>query len=430
VYAMGLPASPPPPCPAGWSCADIGTPALVGSQALANGVWTVQGGGKDIWGTSDQFHYIWQGLTADGSLSAHVTSQTNTSGHAKAGVMLRLTTAPGSSYYAVYVTPSKGVSVEYRATPGSGAVQTTNVIGAVPVYLKVARSGTTFTAYASSDGVTWTLIRGSTITLNGLSGTVLAGLAVTSHNGGALSTVTFDTVTLAPGCPGAWNCADIGTPALAGSQTLANGVWTVQGGGNDIWGTADQFHFVWQGLTADGSLSAHVTSQTYTSTWAKAGVMLRLTTDPGSPYYALYVTTSNGISVQYRASQGDSAVQIANIAGTVPVYLKVARSGTTFTTYTSSDGVTWTLIAGSSVTLSGLSGTLLAGLAVTAHNGGALSTVTFDSATQTVGTVAGKAIPVPTTAKQPTLVPTKAPASPTSTATPIPIATPTPRPTP
>ena len=37
-------------CPAGWNCQDIGNPALVGSQSLAGGTWTVSGAGGDIWG--------------------------------------------------------------------------------------------------------------------------------------------------------------------------------------------------------------------------------------------------------------------------------------------------------------------------------------------------------------------------------------------
>src|SRR6266566_1605692 len=45
-----------------------------------------------------------------------------------------------------------------------------------------------------------------------------------------------------------WSGADIGNPALAGSDSLSNGTWTISGSGTDIGGTADQFHFVWQPL--------------------------------------------------------------------------------------------------------------------------------------------------------------------------------------
>jgi hypothetical protein len=71
------------------------------------------------------------------------------------------------------------------------------VPGTAPLYLKVARTGTTFSAYAALDGVTWTLIPGSRITLSGMSGAVLAGLASDSYSSTVLSTVTIDSVTAA-----------------------------------------------------------------------------------------------------------------------------------------------------------------------------------------------------------------------------------------
>jgi hypothetical protein len=108
--------------------------------------------------------------------------------------------------------------------------------------------------------------------------------------------------------------------------------------------------------------------------------MLRATTDPGAPNYAVLVSPGVGIKVQVRSAQGGTTTKIANPAGTVPVYLKITRSGSTFTAYTSPDGVNWTLIPGSSATVN-LGTGLLAGLAVTSHNNGTLGTVTMDGVT-------------------------------------------------
>jgi hypothetical protein len=156
---------------------------------------------------------------------------------------------------------------------------------------------------------------------------------------------------------------------------MTNGTWTIQSSGGDIWGSADQFHFDWQTLSGDGSVSAQVLTQTNTSAWAKAGVMLRGSTDPGAPFYAALVTPANGFFVEYRTAQNAWFVAGTPVSGTVPRYLKVSRTGTTFSAYSSSDGSTWTLIPGSTTTLN-LSPTLLAGLAVTAHANGVLNTVT------------------------------------------------------
>ena len=291
---------------------------------------------------------------------------------------------------------------------------------------------------------------GSGVTLP-MSGTLLAGMAVTSHNTIQLSTVAFDKVALGttapptptptppPPCPSSWTCADIGAPALSGNQSLTNGTFTIQGGGGDIWSTADQFHFVWQSLASDGTFSAHVASQSNSNDWAKAGVMLRQNgTDPGAAFYAVYVTPANGITVQYRATAGGSAAQATALTGSVPAYMRVARSGSTFTAYTSTDGVTWTLMPGSVVTLP-MSGTLLAGMAVTSHNVTAIGTAVFDNiavagaAPSTTPTPTGTAKSLSQSVSTATLSPTLAasatrPLPTTASPTATPSSTTTPRP--
>lgn len=376
-------------CPSAWACTDIGGPLPVGQQTVNGSAWSVSGGGGDIWGTADAFHFIDQPLAADGTVTAAVSSQTNSSIWAKAGVMLRSTTDPGSPYYAAFVTPSNGIVVQWRSAQGGGSTQI-GVAGAVPTYLRVARytaGGTTYyTAYTSADGATWTAVPGSIQTLAGLSGALLGGVAVTSHNQGTSSTVGFGAPTVSateyppPGlaCPTGWTCTDIGGPLPLGQQTLTGGQWSLLGGGGDIWAMADAFHYVSEPLAANGSISAHVTAQANTSAWAKAGVMLRVTTDPASPYYAAFVTPSNGIVVQWRSAQGGGSTQIST-TGTVPVYLEVVRTGTSFTAYTSANGTTWTAVPSSTVTLANITGSILRGLAVTSHNQGTGGTVTMDT---------------------------------------------------
>jgi len=389
-----LPGSQPPPaiCPDAWTCTDIGDPTPAGQDQLtSSGTWNEVGGGGDIWGTADSFHFVAQTLSADGTMSVHITAQTATDPWAKAGPMIRQSTDPGSPYYAVFVTPGNGIAVQWRSTQGGESSQV-QVAGAVPAYLMVGRYTSTgndpqtyYTAYTSPDGNTWTAIPGSTQVLS-MPGSLLAGFAITSHNVNAGSTVTLDTVTLTPGefeppglCPTGWNCADIGqvTPG-PGGQSLSGSTWTVTGGGSDIWGLSDSFHYVWQTMEGDGTVSAEVTSQTASDPWAKAGVMIRASTDPGDAYYAVYVTPGNGVVVQSRDAEGDNSVQEA-ITGApqLPIYLQITRSGTTFTAATSTDGINWTPIAGSTATLPNLAGADLEGLAVTSHNTGALSTVVF-----------------------------------------------------
>ena len=365
-------------------CGDIGAVSAPGSALVSSGgAWTVQGDGNDINGTGDQFFFAAQTLTGDGNISAHVASQTDTNAWAKTGVMLRASTDPGSMEYSALLTPGNGILVAYRTASG-GTTSTVKVGGVAPTYLKVARAGSTYTAYTSTDGITWTLIPGSTKTLT-MPSNALEGLAVTAHTNAVLSSVDMDAVVVngasgppPPTCPSGWTCQDIGSPALAGSATSSGGTWTIAGEGSDIHGSADQFQFDYQSLAGSGTMSAHVISQVDTNAWAKAGVMIRASTDPGAIAYMLLVTPGEGIVVQDRAAQGGQDNRIDTVSGTVPAYLRVERSGTTFTAYTSADGATWTLVPGSTVTLN-VSGPMLQGLAVSSHNSTALCTVTMDA---------------------------------------------------
>ena len=135
-------------------------------------------------------------------------------------------------------------------------------------------------------------------------GTTVSGAAFGTAYGGQLS----DWVNLGTGAtetltetalPSPWTDSDVGSPALAGSASYASGVFTVKGGGVDIWAGSDQFNYVSQPLTGNASIVARVTSQSDTDPWAKAGVMIKQSTASGSSYALLGVTPGNGIAFQY-----------------------------------------------------------------------------------------------------------------------------------
>ena len=45
--------------PAPWSARDVGGPALAGSSGSSGGTFTIAAAGVDIWGTSDEFHFVY-----------------------------------------------------------------------------------------------------------------------------------------------------------------------------------------------------------------------------------------------------------------------------------------------------------------------------------------------------------------------------------
>jgi hypothetical protein len=90
----------------------------------------------------------------------------------------------------VAVTRSSGIRFTTRAATG-GPTDSTPATGAAPVWVRLVRSGSKFTAYKSTDGNHWTQIGTRTISMTG---SVLIGLAVTAHNAAALNASAFDHV--------------------------------------------------------------------------------------------------------------------------------------------------------------------------------------------------------------------------------------------
>ncbi len=184
---------PPPP----WQTSDIGSVAATGSAFFSNGVFIVSGSGADIWGTADGFRFVYQPLTNNCDISARVASQGNTDPWAKAGMMIRDSLAANSSYGLMAITPGNGFSFQYRSRTGissDGNVSGGGLNAAPNNWVRLARTNNAFTAYKSADGVNWTQAGTATLSLSNTS--YYVGLAVCAHNDGAISTATFDNVTV------------------------------------------------------------------------------------------------------------------------------------------------------------------------------------------------------------------------------------------
>lgn len=181
--------------PAPWTSQDIGSVQAVGSSNLVGGTFTLAGSGVDIWGGGDGFRYLAQPLTGDGQIDVRVLSQSNTSGWAKAGLMFRATMAARSPHASIFVTPTSGVAFDFRTVAASASGSIAGPRVAAPEWLRLKRVGNVFTAYASPDGVTWTLVGSQTIVMGS---TISVGLAVSSHANGQLSVATFSGIQLIP----------------------------------------------------------------------------------------------------------------------------------------------------------------------------------------------------------------------------------------
>jgi hypothetical protein len=178
------------------------------------------------------------------------------------------------------------------------------------------------------------------------------------------------------GIPKPWTSQDIGAVGAGGSSSYSVGNWTVVGSGADIWNNADEFRFVHQTASGDCEIIARVTGVQNTDPWAKAGVMIRETLTPGSKHAYMALTSGNGLAFQRRTATDGISEHTAGGAATAPRWVRVVRAGSTFTGYSSTDGLTWTTAGSATITMGT---TVYVGLAVTSHLDGTLNTSTFDN---------------------------------------------------
>jgi hypothetical protein len=468
--------------PTGWSQGDVGTVGASGNGSYATGSFTIAGSGTQIFGSADSFHFVYQLLSGNGTLVARLASAQGAPAGGTpylgpyVGVMIRESLNANSTHaYTVY-RPNFHIQTIWRTNTGGGtSSQDSSISNAAPYWLKIVRSGSTFSSYASPDGITWTQV-GSSHTIT-MATNVYIGLAVSSSANTTLETATFNNVSVssaasaAPvigsiwpttGLPGydvlvsgsgfgtsqgnsllllngtqlainSWSAAsisatippgtisgpldvlvapsmnssnpaifkvlpspmldqDVGTVGAPGTASYGNGVFSVSGAGTQIFGSADSFHFVYQQLSGNGTLVARLTSAQgiagggapYVGPYL--GVMIRESLNANSTHALTVFRPNYHIQTIWRASTGGStSSQDSSISNPMPYWLKIVRSGTTFSSYASPDGVTWTQV-GSNHTITMATNAYI-GLAVSSSSNTTIETATFDNVSITVTAV-------------------------------------------
>jgi fibronectin type 3 domain-containing protein len=240
----------------------------------------------------------------------------------------------------------------------------------------------------SHDGVSWTTVdtragqvfasRFQTIQYNFSNSTAYEyyRLNITANNGDALGIQLSELALMADQLPSPWVTQDIGAVGVAGSASYSTNTFTLTGSGTDIWLANDEFRYVYQPVSGDCTIVARVATIESVDPWSKGGVMIRESLDANSAYASVFVTPSNGVSFQRRTSTGAISVSTTTAGLTAPHWVKVLRIGSTFSGSRSVDGVTWTTIGSTTITM-GTSVHL--GLAITSHDNTNLCTATMDN---------------------------------------------------
>ncbi len=165
--------------------------------------------GGDIWGTADEFRFACKQLSGNGSIVARVESIANTHAWAKAGVMIRASLDPGSTHAMLVVSPTSGLGFQRRPATGA-ASEHTPVSGAAPRWVKVTRTGNTFTAQHSADGVAWVDVAVTPAVQISMPASVYIGLAACSHAPNVLTSAEFSNVAITGSVTGQWQTETIG----------------------------------------------------------------------------------------------------------------------------------------------------------------------------------------------------------------------------
>lgn len=314
--------------------------------------------------------------------------------------------ANGTTYY--YIVTA--VSVKGEGAPSMQVSGTPSAVPQPPASLNAVamNSGASLFWPSSSGATAYTLkrsttsggpytvvasaITGSSYQDSGLSNGTTYYYIVTASNATGESTASPEATALPSTTllPPPWSRTDIGAVGVAGGSAFNAGTFTALASGTDIWNTDDQFHFIHQPTAGNCTIIVRVTSLQNVNVWAKAGVMIRQSLDANSKNVFLGVTptTTNGIRFQNRASTGGATVTSHSRTGSsssIPRWLRIVRSGDTFTASRSSNGSNWTTMG--SVTVS-MTGTVYIGLATTSHENALTTSAAFTNVTLSLATPA------------------------------------------
>ena len=360
--------------PSPWSAQDIGSPAIASTGSFDQGAFTITAAGADIWGQSDQFNFVYQQVTGDVEVIARVDSVSAAHAWSKSGVMIRSSLAANAAHGYALVSAGRGVAFQRRPDDGGSSNNTYGPSAAAPYWVRLIRLGTTVTAYASPNGNTWSTIASKTIALGA---TAYVGIATTSHNTAAATTAGVSQVSITPlSLPAGQQAVDIGAPSIKGSTSYRKGVYTIHAGGTDIWGTSDQFHFVYQQMTGDGEVIARVQSLNNSNTWAKTGVMIRETLAADSRHALALVSAGKGYAFQRRIDPAGISLNTAGSLGVPPGWVRLVRTGSRIDAYQSTNGTTWTPMGSDAIPMAD---TVYVGIATTSHSASVATDAVVDS---------------------------------------------------
>ena len=201
---------------------DVGTPSTIGAGSAnydaAKQTYAISGGGENMWGASDHFHYVWKKVSGDVMLAATLEfSGTRPAAgapdpHRKACLVIRQTLDADSVYADAAVHGDGLTSLQWRDAKGAATHEVqSNVVG--PKRVRIEKRGNYVSMSVAPAGDELRPAGGSARLE--LTGDFYIGLAVSAHNTARIETASFSNVEIST------------PPPLTGRTTLVNTLETI-----------------------------------------------------------------------------------------------------------------------------------------------------------------------------------------------------------
>jgi len=179
--------------PVNWHQITIGQNPLAGTGNWSNNTFTISGAGSDIWGNTEEYHFVYNNVADSIEIIAKIESVENTHNWAKAGIMIKQNPSSSSVLAILSFSPNKSVVFATRKNTGEMISGEQGSQDAQP-WLKLVYKRNVISAFSSVDGLNWNQV-GKPADIK-LSGNFCVGLVSCSHVKGVLCKAVISHVTI------------------------------------------------------------------------------------------------------------------------------------------------------------------------------------------------------------------------------------------
>ena len=259
--------------------------------------------------------------------------------------------------------PEQSVAISYNPTPGNWNIRAAKLSDKVIIFVNGKEELTIEKSFAAAQ----------------------VGLITGNQNARFDNIFVYETKSKT--LPSPWKNTDLGNVNYAGQAESSEDYITISASGDDLWGIADEGHFVYQEINSDKEIIAKIQTLNPSRLWAKACVMIRENLSSDSPMAYQGITrirsdmsdnTNQTLFVRRLTTGAATSSSMIYDTNMLPSYVKLSRIGDTFSGYWSRDGFSWQLIGSQTISMNQ---NCYIGLAVSANDNSRFGDAIFSDIT-------------------------------------------------